>query len=263
MVILALDTTTRTGSVAVWRAGKLLGVRIGDPRVTHGERLPSDIADLLETHGLSVGDVDAYAVAGGPGSFTGLRVGIATIQGLALAQHKLVAPVSALAALAHAARSRADRAKPIAAWMDAQRQEVFAALYAPAASQGVVRSEIAERGIVMAPPGLEMREPHTVGHPRDILDWWRPNGLLPKAAITGDGAVRYAELLTRALGGALQLIPPPEALAPAVAELAELSGADALVRPHAVRPVYVRRPDAELARERRRERDSTGERDHP
>lgn len=258
MVILALDTTTRAGSVAVWRAGTLLGVRIGDPQLTHGERLPFDIADLLEAHGLSVGDVDAYAVAAGPGSFTGLRVGIATIQGLALAQQKLVAPVSALAALTHATRSHADAAAPIAVWMDALRQEVFAALYAPSTRPGVLPSELAERGTVMVPPGYDMRESHTVGRPEDVIDRWRPNGLLPKAVLTGDGAVRYADLLIHALGGALQLIPPPDALAPAVAELAAMAGEDALVRPHAVQPVYVRRPDAELARERRRARESTG-----
>ena len=103
MLILALDTTSRAGSVALARDAGVLDQQRGDPSRTHGERLPGDIGDLLERHGLTVADVDLYAVAAGPGSFTGLRVGIATIQGLALAHARPVVPVSALVALAHGA----------------------------------------------------------------------------------------------------------------------------------------------------------------
>ena len=75
MLILALDTTSRAGSVALARDAGVLDQQRGDPSRTHGERLPGDIGDLLERHGLTVADVDLYAVAAGPGSFTGLRVG--------------------------------------------------------------------------------------------------------------------------------------------------------------------------------------------
>ena len=100
MVILALDTTTKAGSCALWRDGALVEQRPGDAARTHAERLPGDLADLLAAHGLTVKDVDLYAVASGPGSFTGLRVGIATIQGLALVHGRKVVAVSALEALA-------------------------------------------------------------------------------------------------------------------------------------------------------------------
>src|SRR5262245_20183821 len=101
MFVLALDTTTRRGSVALARDGAVIGVTSGDPAITHGQRLPADLLRLLERHTLSVRDIDLFAVAAGPGSFTGLRIGIATMQGLALANGKPIVGVSALDALHH------------------------------------------------------------------------------------------------------------------------------------------------------------------
>src|SRR6478735_6594289 len=109
MRVLALDSTTRDASVA-WLdvdatdgAVTLVDERLGDSARTHAERLPSELIDLLAAHEVSLADVDLFAVASGPGSFTGLRIGIATMQGLAFVSRKRVAPVSALRALAEAA----------------------------------------------------------------------------------------------------------------------------------------------------------------
>ena len=71
--------------------------------VTHGQRLPAELAHVLDQASVRIDDVEVIAVAAGPGSFTGLRVGIATMQGLAMAQGAAVVPVSALEALARAA----------------------------------------------------------------------------------------------------------------------------------------------------------------
>src|SRR5580765_168676 len=98
MVILAVETATRAGSVAVAIDGAI-DARAGDPARTHGERLPQDLLDLLAAHGLGIDDVDLFAVVVGPGSFTGLRVGMATMQGFALAKGKSVVPVSTLEAI--------------------------------------------------------------------------------------------------------------------------------------------------------------------
>ena len=87
----------------------------------------ADVSCRADGAGVGMRDVDLLAVASGPGSFTGLRIGIATIQGLAMAHGKRVVPVSALEALARAAVN--PPIDTIAAWMDAQRGEVFAALY--------------------------------------------------------------------------------------------------------------------------------------
>jgi ribosomal-protein-alanine N-acetyltransferase len=89
MLVLALDTTTAAGSVALWRDG-LIEERAGDPARSHAERLPGDLIGILGAHGLAPRDIERYAVAAGPGSFTGLRIGIATVQGLALVGERLV-----------------------------------------------------------------------------------------------------------------------------------------------------------------------------
>ena len=81
-------------------------MRGGDPSRSHGEQLPGQLMAMLDDEGVALHDVDLFAVSIGPGSFTGLRVGIATIQGLALASGKPVVPVSTFDALAWQARAR-------------------------------------------------------------------------------------------------------------------------------------------------------------
>src|SRR5258708_26525909 len=99
MRVLALDTTTRAGSVALVENDRVVEERAGDASRTHGERLPAELAAL----GAPWPTIDVFAVASGPGSFTGLRIGIATMQGLALVAGRPVVGVSALEALAHLA----------------------------------------------------------------------------------------------------------------------------------------------------------------
>ena len=110
MLVLALDTTTRGGSVAVARDARVLDLLEGDPARPHAERVPADLVTSLERAGASLADVDVFAVAVGPGSFTGLRIGIAAIQGCAFAAGRPVVGVSALEALALAAAGGASDA---------------------------------------------------------------------------------------------------------------------------------------------------------
>src|SRR5918993_524092 len=100
MLLLALDTSSAAGSAAIVRDGAVAIARDGDGSRTHGERLPLELMAILREADLTLDAVDAFAVVTGPGSFTGLRVGIATIQGLAVARRRRVAPVSAFEALA-------------------------------------------------------------------------------------------------------------------------------------------------------------------
>jgi tRNA threonylcarbamoyladenosine biosynthesis protein TsaB len=233
MWILALDTTTRPGSVALVRDSQIVETSIGDPARTHGERLPVDVLELLARHRLDVRDVDLYAVASGPGSFTGLRIGIACIQGLALATARRVVPVSALDALAFATRGSARERRVLAAWMDARRGEVFSAAYDTGSTD------------------LSVCDPPTVGRPEEILDRWQ-GGASPLAArldvIAGEGGVRYAAVVREILGSDPVLVAPPP-LAGAIGQMAYRRAAES-VAPAAIQPIYVRRPDAELARER-------------
>ena len=82
-LILSVETATLSGSVAISRGAEILGVVGGDPQISHSNTLLSDIDKLLNETQVALPDIDLFAVASGPGSFTGLRIGIATIKALA------------------------------------------------------------------------------------------------------------------------------------------------------------------------------------
>src|SRR2546428_8638688 len=92
MRVLAVETSTMSGGAALLDGERVVGEYILDVRVTHSERLMAAIDQLLNDAGWSAGDLEGLAVAVGPGSFTGLRVGLSTVKGLALA---LSIPVTA------------------------------------------------------------------------------------------------------------------------------------------------------------------------
>lgn len=242
MRILALETATRAGGWALVDEGVVVASAYGEASVSHDVRLPQPLMAMLAEHGFTLADVDALAVATGPGSFTGLRVGIATMQGLAMATGKRVIPIPTLDAIAHDAASAPEAAtlEYIAVWLDGQRREIFAALYA------VRRQPDADGTPGLPVPGLLM--PPQVGAPAVIAAEIADLIGDAHAGFAGDGAGRYRDVID-ALGLRESRILPPQPLAPAVARLAWLRR-DTAVSPHAVIPVYVRRPDAELARER-------------
>src|SRR5437773_1415906 len=178
MRVLALDTTTRAGSVAVVDDERVVAERRGDESRTHAERLPVEITALLESCGLALPDVDRFAVAIGPGSFTGLRIGIATIQGLAFVTERPVVGVSALEALAQMGSRPLGADDIVAAWMDAHRREVFSALYRVTA-------------LPLFDPGRVCEiEAAAVGDPAATLTHWASRGHRPSVFV-GDGAVIY------------------------------------------------------------------------
>jgi tRNA threonylcarbamoyladenosine biosynthesis protein TsaB len=221
MVVLALDTTTRAGSCALAREGVVTIERSSETQ-EHASRLPRDLMTLLDEAAVALADVDVFAVATGPGSFTGLRIGIATMQGLAFAHAKPLIGVSSFDALADAGGGART-----ATWIDAWRGEVYAAIY--------------EHG--------DMSRGPSVVHPTHELDALRGTATL----FVGDGAATYRELIERAMGEHASFASPA---APLIAgTIARLAG-DAARRgecppPHAIRPLYVRRSDAELVRDAR------------
>src|SRR4030095_8364971 len=91
MLLLALETVTRAGSLALCDGDGSCASGQGDARLTHGVRLPGELLRFLATQDRSLGDVDAFVVVTGPGSFTGLRVGLAPASGLG-AGHKPTGP---------------------------------------------------------------------------------------------------------------------------------------------------------------------------
>lgn len=237
MLILALDTTTRGGSLAIDIDGEV-HAEPGDPSRTHGERLPGEIVDLLARFGRTIDDVDLFAVVSGPGSFTGLRVGMATVQGLAMTTGKGAIGVPTLEAIAS---GWLDRAGPhtgvIAAVMDGQRGDVyFAAFEADGAfTLGECTPIVPPR--VGRPSTAAAELARAAGErPLTIV---RPGGML-----ADDAAYTVA-----APNATLTALAVP--LAEAAVRLAARRQHEASI-PHALRPMYVRAPDAELARERAR-----------
>ena len=238
MHVLALDTTTRDGSVALVDEHHIIDERRGDGVRTHAERLPGELIALADAHGLSVSGIDLFAVAAGPGSFTGLRIGIATIQGLALTTGRRIVAVSALEALAQSA-GRAPGGF-VAAWMDARRRDVFAALY---------RVVDAPR---FSPEHLVEVEGPTVGDPVATLARWSSHIRDADVTFVGDGAALYADVISdhRSMGSEVR--PEPPLLAGAIGRMAAVRAQRGdTIDPAAVHPLYVRRSDAEVERERR------------
>jgi tRNA threonylcarbamoyladenosine biosynthesis protein TsaB len=229
MITLALDTSTRIGSCAVLRGDDVMAEVPGTAERSHAERLPADLMTALDRGGVGLADVDVFTVATGPGSFTGLRVGIATMQGLALAAGRPLVGVSVLDALAHAAAHATPRAH-VATWLDAWRDEVFAALY----------------------DGVREMEAPSVERPATILA--RLQGR--PTVFIGDGAVVHQQQIARTMGVHGELAAPLDPpLAGIIGRLARREvAAGRRPGPAEIQPLYVRRPDVELARDARVER---------
>jgi tRNA threonylcarbamoyladenosine biosynthesis protein TsaB len=212
--VLAVDTTTERGSVAVTEDDSIRGeVRLVSPE-GHSRRLLPAVDFLLQSLGLRAADVDAFAVTTGPGSFTGLRVGLSTVQGLALGTGKPCVGVSALDVLA--ARN-AGAAPAIVALMDAYRGEVYGALYD---GEGGIQG----RASVERPEALVAR-------------------VAEVAAFVGDGAQRHRQLVLslrpRAVFPARSLFLAGTLGRMAAPRLARGEG----VPPAELRPLYLREPD--------------------
>ena len=206
---------------------------------------------MLASQQLGIRDVARFAVTVGPGSFTGLRVGIATIQGLALVQNAPVVCVSTLAALVTAGSEEMPENDPagiVGAWLDGQRRQVFTAAYARSGDSDTDTHEGSP--IVTVPAGWQALTSHEVGAPAEIAKTWNTVFAGRSVTLLGDGAVKYATELRSTFGPRLRGVSAPVALAPLVGCLAAWASPEQLVRPHAVQPLYVRRPDVELARER-------------
>jgi tRNA threonylcarbamoyladenosine biosynthesis protein TsaB len=229
VIILALDTTTRGGSVAVMDDDRLLALLAGDGSRTHGERLPGEIARALEQAAITRDRIDLLAVATGPGAFTGLRIGLAAIQGLAMTLDKPAIGVSALDALAEQIiESDADMLVP---WMDAQRGDVFATVI-DRRSQATIETPAA-------------------ASPTALLETWRAHLVNRRAIFIGDAALRDSAFI-EASGAGLWHAQPPLPLAPQIAIIGRRRAQNGESGPpHKLEPIYVRRPDAEIERERR------------
>ncbi|MDD4310947.1 MAG: tRNA (adenosine(37)-N6)-threonylcarbamoyltransferase complex dimerization subunit type 1 TsaB [Eubacteriales bacterium] len=126
MMMLAIEATSAIATVALFQDGNLLAEREADASKKHAETLLPLIDELLEENGATISQIDLFAVDIGPGSFTGVRIGVSIVNALAFATGKKIVPINALYALSLGA---GETERPIAAMIDARNGNAYAALY--------------------------------------------------------------------------------------------------------------------------------------
>jgi tRNA threonylcarbamoyladenosine biosynthesis protein TsaB len=239
MRVLSLDTTTRAGSMALVADGRVVDEQVGDGGRTHAERLPGELLALLTAHGWTLDAIDLFAVASGPGSFTGLRIGIATMQGFAFVRRRPIAGVSALRALGVIGSAGASADEYVGAWIDARRKDVFTSLYRVTASPP------------FSPGRLEEIEAAAVSDPGSTLRRWSDLTEGKRVVFVGDGARVYARDIAQEGSGRFQALDEVPPLAGTIGCIAAADARAGASTGAGVQPLYVRRPDAEIDRDRR------------
>jgi tRNA threonylcarbamoyladenosine biosynthesis protein TsaB len=224
MRILAADTSTMSGSFALLDGENIIAEWTLRSALTHNRRLLRAIDTLVREAGWDLPSIDGFAVASGPGSFTGLRIGMTTLKVLAWSLGKLYAAVPSLDALAF---PLAFAAFPICSMIDARKNEVYCALYRT--------DEAGTPRIVM---------PHTVVSPGALVGTIRQTTIF-----VGDGWLLYKNRMKKKLGSLALEAPASNHLirAGAIGELARrrfLRGESD--DPRTSRPLYIRPSEAEI-----------------
>ncbi len=217
MLLLAIDTATEQGSLALLEDGRVLGEATLAAPGAYLQHLLPGLEALLARTGKRLSQVAALAVSQGPGNFTGLRIGLATVQGLAFALDLPVAPVSTLQVLA---AQFPFRSEPVAVLVDAKRREVYLGLFhCPGAT------------------------PEALGEPERLPVGQLAQRLSGPALLTGPGLTAYEDFLKPLLPGGL-LLAPAELRHPRAATLGRLAGEllaqGKAVPPGGLTPVYLR-----------------------
>lgn len=220
-VILSVETATLSGSVALSRGEDIVSAIAGDSGISHSNTLLNDIDKLLGETQVDLSQIDLFAVATGPGSFTGLRIGIATVKGLAATLDRLCAGVPTL----HTVALSGGTSERTVALLPAGRGEVFAQLFS-VTSDGLV---------------TELDQPAHISPQRLLVKY----DSLESVLWCGEGAMANRALLDTKPGW--QIAPLSPNLATHVAFLALNSfRQEQLMHPDALQAIYVRPSDAEL-----------------
>ncbi len=222
LVVLGIDTATWTAAAGVVRDGEVLADAVHREERSHTRSLTQLVERVLADAGLAITDVEGLAVSIGPGSFTGLRVGLALAKGIAFAGGVPIAAVPTLEALAWAAGAAAG--ETVCAALDARKQEVYAALF------------------TMTADGPRRETPDEALRPAALAARLRPGCIL-----VGDAGDVYGSVLgERAILRPFATHHPRGAVVARLGWQRLLAGAAEPIGP--LEPVYVRPPDAELPR---------------
>lgn len=226
MKILSLDTTSMLGSFALSDGDKLVVQEQQHTPETHSARLLSSVEKLLDEASWRKDELDALAVAIGPGSFTGLRIGLAAAKGMALS---LSLPIAGESSLKSLALNGLGSEKIVVSLIDARRGELYA-FASRVKSKGEIETVIDE---CVLPPDVLIEKLKALGE---------------ELFIVGDGLIAYRKIIEGALGDSLEL-PGEELLLPRAHNLALLAGdrlkngGDDLAM---LIPNYLRQSDAEI-----------------
>jgi tRNA threonylcarbamoyladenosine biosynthesis protein TsaB len=242
MMILALESSATACSAALCRDGELVAQTYQNSGLTHSRTLLPMVDSLLKNCGETLDHVDVIAVAAGPGSFTGLRIGVATAKGLAWPGDKDCAPCSTLESMAWPLAHL--EGKVIICAMDARRNQVYNALFL--AEGGALKRLTPDRAISLAELGEEVRKYEN------------------SKIVVGDGAkLCYNAMIEQ--GVQLELAPLPLRMQSAwgVARVAEeLAAQGALVKGDKLVPIYHRLSQAERERLERENHTNRGDCNH-
>ena len=227
MKILALDTATKVGSVAIMEDDNVLAESTLNADITHSETLLPSINDMLKETALSMTDMDLFALTLGPGSFTGIRIGVSTIKGFAFALNRPVVGVSTLEALAYNFSSSPLKITPI---LDARRGEVYTATFRWEGDRMLRLSE--DRAV---PPEKMLEE----------ID--------EETLFAGDGLEKYGDMIKSRLGTLANEATKPQGLirASSIATLGlERYEKGETLDIATLTPLYLRKSEAEIKREK-------------
>lgn len=227
MNILALCTTSTSGSIAIYKKNSIAFISYLDIRITHSERLMPQIAFGLEQSNMELKNLDIVTIANGPGSFTGIRIGLATAKGICMAHEIPLLPINTLELLAY---NLFGSNRDILPFIDARMGEVYAALYSLHLKQ------------LIPPQNVK---------PADFL-----KKISKPVTIVGDGLENYGEIIE---SSRIDFVPAlPHQNIPLASTLISI----ALRKPipdynfdqiSELEPFYLRKSQAEITREKNRE----------
>lgn len=228
MKILAIDTSTMLGGIAIMDESLLIAESRLNVRSTHSERLMTEIERCLKQSGIKISDIDAFAVAAGPGSFTGLRIGLSTVKGFSYATGKPIVSVPTLEALAW---NFPYSKYPVCTMLDARKKEVYAALFKW------------EEGNFIRLLNATSAKPEEFA--RDALRVMHDD----KFIFAGEGAALYGDKIIEVMGEKA-IFASPEKTVPSPANVAVLglkkAKAGEFSEPISLIPIYIRKSEAEV-----------------
>ncbi|AEY64774.1 tRNA (adenosine(37)-N6)-threonylcarbamoyltransferase complex dimerization subunit type 1 TsaB [Clostridium sp. BNL1100] len=229
MRILAVDTSTNVASAAILEDDTIIGEYNCNRGKTHSQRLMPMVQHLMETVGLTVSDIDAFSASIGPGSFTGLRIGVTTVKAMAFAAEKPVISVHTLDALAYNIPFAENLICPM---IDARNNQVFTAIYR------FIGNKLERLTDYMGIPVKELA---------DVL-----RSMEGDTVFLGDACIMHRDYFVSELGNRVKIAPPGTALAKA-SSVAILAGKayreGKLESCYDMVPFYLRKSQAERERE--------------